>query len=153
MVARKFWGFCAKGVLVGGVVGVVEGEAEETLEMVEGEAEETAEAKATELGLLSVSAARSTPLHYMSAGSQNVLLELACGPEDEAGFHCGADVSPRAARSQHCALVIRPRSASVRLQAAGAGAQPQPPAEGGPPAVDLGYWLDIAIPLFCVPER
>ena len=47
----------------------------------------------TDLGLMSTSTARTTPVHYMSATSANVLWEVRAGAEDDSGFHCGADVS------------------------------------------------------------
>ena len=46
----------------------------------------------TELGLMSTSTGPDTPKHYMREG-MNVLWNIISAPEDEAGFHCGADVS------------------------------------------------------------
>jgi hypothetical protein len=48
---------------------------------------------ATELGLMSTSTKRDTPVHYMQSGGQNVLWEVRTRAEDESGFHSGADVS------------------------------------------------------------
>ena len=48
---------------------------------------------ATELGMMSTSMAMDTPLHYMQYGGANVLWELHTSPEDERGYHQGADVS------------------------------------------------------------
>ena len=50
------------------------------------------EVVATELGMMSTSTTKSTPVHYMH-GSSNVLWELRTRPEDEHGYHQGADVS------------------------------------------------------------
>ena len=47
---------------------------------------------ATELGLMSTSTGRETPFQYMQ-GVDNVLWELLTAPEDERGYHSGADVS------------------------------------------------------------
>ena len=47
---------------------------------------------ATELGLMSTSTSIETPCHYM-VGTSNVLWELRTRPEDEHGYHQGADVS------------------------------------------------------------
>ena len=47
---------------------------------------------ATELGMMSTSMSQSTPIDYMK-GASNVLWELCTRPEDEHGYHQGADVS------------------------------------------------------------
>ena len=49
---------------------------------------------ATETAFMSTSAERETALHYMAGnGAPNLLWCLKCGPETDAGYHRGADIS------------------------------------------------------------
>lgn len=49
---------------------------------------------ASDSAFMSTSTAEATPIHYMAKAPQpNLLWELRAGDEDEAGHHCGADVS------------------------------------------------------------
>ena len=47
---------------------------------------------ATDLGLMSTSSAMETPVAYMGDGA-NVLWCLRCAPEDDSGYHCGAEIA------------------------------------------------------------
>jgi hypothetical protein len=50
---------------------------------------------------MSTSSGETTPIHYMAAAPKpNLLWEIRCRPEDDTGFHFGADVS---FLSQFCA--------------------------------------------------
>ena len=49
---------------------------------------------ATETAFMSTSAERETALHYMAgSGASNLLWCLKCGPENDAGYHQGANIS------------------------------------------------------------
>uniref|UniRef100_A0A6V2X9S2 Mono(ADP-ribosyl)transferase n=1 Tax=Emiliania huxleyi TaxID=2903 RepID=A0A6V2X9S2_EMIHU len=47
----------------------------------------------TDLGLMSTSTGKDTPIKYMDGMGANVLWEIHADEEDDAGFHCGVDVS------------------------------------------------------------
>lgn len=49
---------------------------------------------ATDTAFMSTSTAEATPVHYMASGGKpNLLWELRARCPDDAGYHCGADVS------------------------------------------------------------
>ena len=47
---------------------------------------------AVEMGFMSTSRNRQTPIHYMGPG-QNVLWDMQPEPQSDVAFHCGADIS------------------------------------------------------------
>mmetsp|Transcript_12883 Transcript_12883/g.25967 ORF Transcript_12883/g.25967 Transcript_12883/m.25967 type:complete len:105 (-) Transcript_12883:804-1118(-) len=48
---------------------------------------------AVDMGFMSTSRNRDTPITYMAEGSDNVLWEIEPGEEDDSAYHCGADIS------------------------------------------------------------